>query len=164
MHTRSTHPPHPYQPPALLVSQNMMADDDSMLHINLQDVKNEIDEDTAIDELFELLELMQEEWKADTATSHNQLEELRSNNETLQLDIDILRNENNKYKQRIKELEDQHRKTVEQLKMKNTEISHYKGRVNLLEDEQKSNHQEYRPLGRNSETSTSGHRGLERRK
>ena len=55
-------------------------------------MKNEIDEDTAIDELFELLELMQEEWKADTATSHNQLEELRSNNETLQLDIDILRN------------------------------------------------------------------------
>ena len=32
-----------------------MADDDSMLHINLQDVKNEINEDTAIDELFELL-------------------------------------------------------------------------------------------------------------
>ena len=58
---------------------------------------------------------MQEEWKADTAASHNQLEELRSNNEALQLDIDILRNGDVKYKNRIKELEDQHRIAVERL-------------------------------------------------
>jgi predicted nuclease with TOPRIM domain len=112
-----------------------MADDDSLLHINLQDLKNELNEDTAIDELLELLKYMQEEWKADAAASHNQLEELRGNNEALQIDIDILRNGDVKYKNRIKELEDQHRIAVERLM-----------------------------VGRSSETSTSGHRGPQRRK
>ena len=115
-----------------------MADDDSLLHINLQDLKNELNEDTAIDELLELLKYMQEEWKADAAASHNQLEELRGNNEALQIDIDILRNGDVKYKNRIKELEDQHRIAVERLMV---------GRSS-----------------RNSETSTSGHRGPQRRK
>ena len=153
-----------------------MADDDSMAYMDLNELKDELQEDTAVEELLEVLKVMQDELReriedhaqdvreagpGETRDLLNQIEEFREKNEELQIEIDSLKSDGGGNKQRLEELEDQNRRHIEELQIKTREISDFKFQVESLESEKaelqrKLHEQESRARDKIREASKSG--------
>lgn len=116
-------------------------DDESLAFINLQELKDQLEDDTAVDELFDLLGMMQEELQAsirdhadslagggagELANLRMELETFREKNSELEIEIDALKSDGSGHKQRLEELEDQNRRHVEELNIKTRENSDLK--------------------------------------
>ena len=97
-----------------------------MAYMDLNDVRAELNEETAVEELLDLLKFMQDELRerieqhnqdvreagpGETRDLLNQIEEFREKNEELQIEIDSLKSDGGGNKQRLEELEDQNRNT-----------------------------------------------------
>ena len=109
-----------------------MSAEDSLAYLNLEEVKDEAAED-----LFELLEMMQEELQqalsnhandlaggnvGELASLREEIAELSKKTEELEIENNTLRNDGGGHREQLEELEDRTRRQQEELTMKGTEI------------------------------------------
>lgn len=118
--------------------------DDSLAYLNLEEVKDEAAED-----IFELLEMMQEELQqalsnhandlaggnvGELASLREEIAELSKKTEELEIENNTLRNDGGGHREQLEELEDRTRRQQEELTMKGTEISNLKATITEFEN------------------------------